>query len=76
LDKISFAPTSKDFTPSPNKRWSTSWKKALLAILEKLHRCYMDELKLEAAVYRDIRTYFVKLTGSVDEAAPSAQPPG
>jgi hypothetical protein len=35
----------------------------------------MDELKLEAAGYRDIRTYFVKLTGSVDEAAPSAQPP-
>jgi hypothetical protein len=56
-------------------KWSTPRKKALLAILERLHKRYMDELKLEAAGYRDIRTYFVKLTGSVDEAAPSAQPP-
>jgi hypothetical protein len=47
-------------------------KKALLAILEKLHCRYMNELKLEAAGYRDIRTYFVKLTGSAEEAASGA----
>jgi hypothetical protein len=51
-------------------------KKALFAILEKLHCRYMDELKLEAAGYRDIRNNFVKLTGSAEKAALPAQPPG
>jgi hypothetical protein len=36
----------------------------------------MEELKLEAARYRDIRSYFVKLTGSVEEAALEVLPPG
>jgi hypothetical protein len=62
-------------SPAEVIKWSTLRKKALLAILEKLHKRYMDKLKLEAAGYRDIRTYFVKMTGSVDKAASSAQPP-
>ena len=48
----------------------------LLAILEKLHCRDMGELKFEVTGYRDIRNYFVKLTGSVEEAAPEALPPG
>jgi hypothetical protein len=51
-----------------------SRKKAALAQLEKLHKIYMEELKLTAAGFRDIRNYFVKLTGSVGEAPPSAAP--
>jgi hypothetical protein len=43
-------------------------KKAVLAQLEKLHNLYVEELKLEAAGYHDIRSYYVKLTGSVREA--------
>ena len=61
-------------SPADVIRWSMPQKKAILAILEKLHCRYTDELKLEAARYRDIRNYFVKLTGSVEEAG--ALPPG
>jgi hypothetical protein len=50
------------------------WKKAALTQLEKLHSLYVEELKLEAAGYRDIRSYFVKLTCSVREATPEAAP--
>jgi hypothetical protein len=50
-------------------------KKAVLAQLEKLHNLYVEELKLEAAGYCDIRSYFVQLTGSVGEASPPALPP-
>jgi hypothetical protein len=63
-------------SPADVIKWPMTRKKALLAILEKLHCRYMDELKLEAAGYRDIRTYFVKLTGPAEEAAPPAPPPG
>jgi hypothetical protein len=64
-------------SPADVIRWSMTRKKALLTILiEKLHCRYMDELKLEAAGYHDIRTYFVKLTSSAEEAAPPGQPPG
>jgi hypothetical protein len=38
------------------------------------HNLYVEELKLEAAGYRDIRSYFVKLTGSVGETPPPASP--
>jgi hypothetical protein len=61
-------------SPAEVIRWPMSRKKAVLAQLEKLHNIYMEELKLEAAGYRDIRSYFVKLTGSVGEAPPPAAP--
>jgi hypothetical protein len=54
-------------SPADVIRWPMTWKKAVLAQLEKLLSLYVEELKLEAAGYRDIRSYFVKLTGSVRE---------
>jgi hypothetical protein len=51
-------------------------EKGVACNIRKAPLSIMDELKLEAAGYRDIKTYFVKLTGSAEEAAPPAQPPG
>jgi hypothetical protein len=61
-------------SPADVIKWPMTRKKAVLVQLEKLHNLYVEELKLEAAGYSDIRSYFVKLTSSVGEALPLASP--
>ena len=51
-------------------KWPLQRKKAVIDLLDRLHKVYSGELKVETASYRDISDYFIKLPQK--DTAPTA----